>query len=233
MSNDRYIEVVGEGRFDEHVASFIASITVQVRSAKDDTSLDEVDEMWRAVVSTLRQAGITDEEIVEGGTSYFHPWYWKKKPGQRAVRKVLLKVRDFSRMNSALAEIEPLQAGERKSITVNMRQPEFDASVEEKSAAFDSAFAEARSKATRLAQLAGVELGPVVHIEEGRSARRASGFLGDEDWGGDSDRFGLTTGGVVMAASGGLDDQSEFNLQTATRSVFVRCRVRFEIAERT
>lgn len=231
--SDRYIEVVGEGRFEERPSRFVAAITVQVRAGKGAAALDELDEFWRAVVSTLRQAGLTDDEIVEGGTSYFHPWYSKKKSERFGVRKVILKVRDFGRMNAALAELEPLQSGERKSIAVNMRQPDFDAGVEEKAAAFESAFAEAHSKAARLAQLAGVELGPVIHIEEGRSGRRGSGFSGDEDWGGDSDRFGPSTGVVMLGAPGSADDESEFNLQTATRSVFVKCRVRFEIGERS
>ena len=232
MQSDRYIEVVGEGQFVEHPVRFVAEITIQVRAAKHDTALNELGELCRAVVLSLRDSGIDDDEIVEGGTNFLQPWYLKKKSGQVGTRKVILKVDDFGRMNRALEKLEPFQKSGRTSISIEMRQPEFDASADEKAAAFKSAFAEAHAKATRLAQEAGVDLDEVIQIEEGRSARRASGFSGDEDWWGDSDRFGPAAGVAMDAAASADEFGSEVGTHSPTRSIFVKCRVRFAIAGR-
>ena len=74
----------------------------------------------------------------------------------------------------------------------------------------------------------GCELGPVIHLEEGSSSRRSSGFTGDDDWSGDSDRF--SGGGIVLAAAGDLaEDNEEITLENPTRTIWVKCRVRFHV----
>ena len=72
-------------------------------------------------------------KLLEGGIDYFRPWYWRKKPGQTGTRKIILKVPDFDRLNTALEALEPLRSGERRSLTVDLKQPEFDSSSDAKS----------------------------------------------------------------------------------------------------
>jgi uncharacterized protein YggE len=228
---DRYIEVIGEGQFEEMASRFIAAVVLEVRASKDETALAEVSELFREAIVALNDTGITEEEIVEGGTDFYRPWYWKRSVGQNAARRILLKVKDFARLNRALEKLEPLQSRnkERKTVTVDMRQPEFDASSEAKAAALAMAFQDARDKAQRLAATMSGRLGRVIHAEEGGWAKRSSGFSGDEDWGGDSSRFAMG-GGFVLAAAGAAAE-SEPELQKPTRMIFVKCRVRFELLD--
>ncbi len=232
MDAERYIEVTGEGCFAEKAVRYVAEISIELRAAKKETVLDEVRELWTAVIALLRENGIADSEIVEGGIEYFRPWYWRKKPGQTGTRKIILKVSDFDRLNTALESLEPLVSGERRSLTVNLKQPEFDSTLHAKSNALSAAFCDARTKAETLAQKMGVRLGDVLSVEEGRTARRRSGFNGDDDWYGDGDRFGGHGNAVVLAAGTGAgDEDDEFSPADPTREIWIICRVRFSIKQ--
>jgi uncharacterized protein YggE len=227
---ERYIEVVGEGKFLETASHFISQITLEVRAAKDETALHEVAELRTEAIEVLRKAGISDEEFVEGGADFHRPWYWKKQVGQSAARKIILKVTDYGRLTHALELLEPLQSRnkERRTVSILMRQPEFADSVDSKATALAEAFEDAKQKALRVAAAMNCKLGQVIHLEEGGSAKRNSGFIGDEDWYGDSSRFGAAGGGAVMLAAGAAAE-SEPELQRPTRSIFVKCRVRFQV----
>lgn len=229
---DRYIDVIGEGSFIETASRFIAEVTLEVRAAKDETAVRDVAELCSEALTVLREAGITDEELVEGGADIRRPWYWKKQVGQSAARKLILKVKDFGRLTRALELLEPLQSRnrERKMISVDMRQPEFTDSTDAKATALADAFSDAKVKASRLVSTMNCRLGAPLQVEEGTHAKRNSGFSGDEDWGGDYSRFAMG-GGVVLAAAGGAASDPEPELQRPTRTIFVKCRVKFEIED--
>lgn len=229
MDAQRYIEVTGEGSFIENASCFVAEVTVEVRAAKKDTVLEEVGQFWTATIASLRENGIADSEIAEGGIDLFRPWYSRKKPGQVGSRKIILRVEQFDRLNSALEAIEPLRAGERRSLSVDLKQPEFDSTSDAKTRALSAAFIDARAKAESLSQQMGVRLGEVLRVEEGRTAHRRSGFSGDEDWYGDGDRFGDAGGAIVLAAGGCAEELDEFTPSNPTRDIWVKCRVRFSI----
>jgi uncharacterized protein YggE len=228
---ERYIEVIGEGEFVETASRFIAQITLAVRAARDETALAESSEFCAQVLAVLRESGIADDEIVEGGMDFFQPWYWKKQVGQNAIRKIILKVTDFNRLNAALEKLEPLQSRnkERKTISIDMRQPEFDDTSEAKASVLAQAFEDAKAKATRLATAMNCTLGQPIHAEEGSWSKRNSGFSGDGDWWGDDSRF-APAGGMMMMAGGTLSE-AEPELQRPTRTVLVKCRVRFGIED--
>ncbi|MBS0209465.1 MAG: SIMPL domain-containing protein [Planctomycetes bacterium] len=230
----RYIEVIGEGKFVEAASKFVAALNLEVRAAKDETAFRELSELAGEVLAALRDAKITDEEIVEGGTDLHQPWYWKKKVGQTASRRIILKVADFSRLNRALEQLEPIQSRnkERKTIAVDMRQPEFESTDDSDALVLANAFADAKQKAERLAAAMGCELGKPISVEEGGQTKRNSGFSGDEDWGGDSSRFGY--GAIMMAgpaagAGAAFEPTEERELQRPTRTIYVKCRVKFAI----
>ncbi len=226
---DRYIEVIGEGTFTETAVRFIAEITLEVRAAKGETSLREVAELCSEALSVLRAAEINDDEIVEGGTDFRRPWYWKKKEtGQNAARKIILKVTEFGKLNRALEQLEPLQSQnkERKTISIDMRQPEFKDDVAIKSNALAEAFDDAKSKASRLSVAMGYALGQPIRFEEGGWATRNSGFSGDEDWGGDYSRFAMG-GGIIMGTAAAAEPEPD--LLRPTRTIYIKCRVRFAI----
>jgi uncharacterized protein YggE len=227
---ERYIELTGEGQFQEEAVSYVAEITFEVRAAKDETAFREISELFEAGVSTLRSNGINDDEMTDGGTDVKQPWYSRKKVGQNVSRKLILKVEDVNRLTLALEKLEPLQSEnrERKTISVDMRQPVFEASAETRGAALAAAYDDARKKGLMLCESMNATLGNPVFVEEGGSTKRNSGFSGDEDWNGDSARFGY--GGVYMAAPGGASaDLDSHSLANPTRTIFVRCRARFAI----
>lgn len=229
---DRYIEVIGEGEFIEHASRFIAELTLQVRAAKEETASSELKSFVTAAYQILLESGIRDEEFVEGGIDFTQPWYWRKQVGQSASRKLILKVTDFSRLLGSLEKLEPLQAAnkERKTISVDMRQPEFEDSQGNKATVLSRAFVDAEQKANKLAAAMHCTLGKPLHVEEGGWSKRNSSFSGDQDWGGDSSRFGYG-GGLMLAAGGGAAASPEVNLQRPTRSIFVKCRVRFALQD--
>ena len=230
MDAVRYIEVTGEGCFTETANCYVAEVSVEVRAAKKETVLEEVREFWTAAIASLRENGIADTEFAEGGIDYLRPWYWRKRSGQTGTRKIILKVADFDRLNSALEALESLRLGERRTLSVDLKQPEFDSSSDAKSNALCAAFGDAKFKAETLAKQMGANLGNVLLLEEGRAARRRSGFSGDDDWYGDGDRFGGYGGAVVLAAGGGAaGDDDDFSPADPTRDIWVKCRVRFSV----
>ncbi len=165
MIAQRYVEVTGEGSFTETASRFVAEVLIEARTARKETVFDEVHKLWEAAVSSLRNHGIDDSEIVEGGIDYFHPWYWRRMPGQTGTRTIILKVVDFERLNAALESLGPLRVAGRRSLAVNLKQPEFDSTTDAKSAALAAAFDEAKTKAQRLAKTMGVTIGEVLQVE--------------------------------------------------------------------
>lgn len=229
---DRYIEVIGEGSFHETAARFIATVRFEVRAAKDETALREVSELVNDALALFREAGLSDEEITEGGTELHRPWHWKKQVGQNSSRQVILKVADYGRLTHALELLEPLQTKnkERKTISIEMRQPEFAETTDAQANALADAFADAKSKATKLVSAMNCRLGSPLQVEEGGLAKRNSGFSGDEDWWGDNSRFGAP-GSVMLAAPNDMPSEPAPDLQRPTRTIFVKCRVRFAIED--
>ena len=231
---DRYVEVIGEGEFEETAVRFVADVVLEVRAAKDETAVRELAELWSAALAALQEAGIHDEEMIEGGTDVHRPWYWKKKVGQNVTRKIRLKVPDFSRLNGALDRLEPLQSRhmDRKTISVDMRQPEFEDSNDARSLVLARAYEDAKSKAIRLASAMNCVLGEPIHVEEGGWTKRNSGFSGDEDWGGDSSRFAWGSIALAGPAAAGapMGSTPEPELQRPSRTIFAKCRVRFSIS---
>lgn len=225
---DHMIEVMGEAQFEEMAQRFISDIRLEVRAVKDETSLQEVTELWQEAVRLLLEHGIQEDELTEGGTETFQPWYWKKPVGQYTTRRILVKATEYRRLQLALESLEPLKQFKkgRTTIAIDMKQPEFENSSEARAEALVAAYKDAEAKAGRLASAMGRKLCGVICLSEGGQAIRHSGFAGDEDWWGDSSRF--SSGGMILMAGGAASDTTT-ELPKPTRTIFLRCRVRFAI----
>lgn len=226
---DRYVEVVGEGQYVETAVRFIADVTLEVRAARDETAQRGVGELWDEALTLLRDAGILDDEIVDGGGELQRPWYAKRQAGQIAVRKIVLRVADSDRLTHALELLEPLQVGHegRRTISVAMCQPEFADEGDGRAMALAIAFRDAQTKASRLVEAMNGRLGQPIQVTEVGMSRRNSGCLGDPDWSGDASRFDASHGVVLMAG----ESASQPEPATPTRTVFVKCRVRFALVD--
>ncbi len=159
---ERYIEVTGESQYTESAARFVAEIVLEVRAAKDETAYRDIAILRDEAVVLLKEAGLGDDEIYEGGQDMRRPWYWKKQVGQNAARKIILNVEDFGRLSRALDSLEVLHK-ERRAVTIVMRQPEFEPFDGVRTAALAEAFEDARVKAVRLSEAMGCALGRGLH----------------------------------------------------------------------
>jgi len=223
-----YVEVVGEAEFDEPIETFIAEVTLSVRAAKEETSLQQVGELASRCVERLVGAGLARDEIADGGLDLQRPWWTRRREearaGKEATRRLLLRSPSLARLTAGLAAIETLAGGQRDTIDVTMKPPVFAGDEAVRTAALRRALAAAREKAQALAEESVMTLGSVLRVEEGSPVQRHSGFAGDQDWHGDAARFGAGMG--YLSESGGSESEP---LTTPSRTVWVRCRARFEL----
>lgn len=213
---ESYIDVRGEAPLTESVVEYRAALSVAVRAAHDETALAESDDLRSRCIRALLEAGLGESDIAEGSGEIWRPWFWSRKPGQEVSRRILIACTDVNRLYRAVATLEPLFADKRRSVSVSMRAPRFDAAAASRAAAQVAAVADARSKAEIVATAANVVLGSVVQIEELDDQVRRSGAYGDEGWG-------------AFAAAAGAPDQTPEPLEAATRTRTLRFRVRFAL----
>ena len=226
---ERHIDVIGEGNFTEMATRFVAEVVVEVKGSAKCTVISEVTDFQNEALNVIRESGIAEDEISEGGLLSYQPWYWIRKPGQSARRKIILKVAEFPRLNTSLEALEPLRGDKRRIISVNLKQPEFDSTTSSRANALVAAFQDAREKAENLAKTLGRKLGNVLHVVEGRPSHRRSGFTGDEDWYGDEERFRRAGSSELYASIDCAVEDPGYNPANPTRDIWVKCRVRFEL----
>ncbi|MDK2127064.1 SIMPL domain-containing protein [Parachitinimonas caeni] len=213
---DRFIEVVGTASLVESVVEYRADVTVQVRAAQVETAIKEVGELRAECIRQLRQSGLNGDELSEGGAEVWRPWFWKQKPGKEASHKLLICSHDMNRLMTALGALEPLFENQRHALSVSMRAPRFDVSIDARRAAERAALADAETKAKNIAECVGLKINSVLEVEELGVKTYRSGTYGDEDW------MGVYAGGASAAALDAGDAPEH-----ATRSSTVRFRVRF------
>ena len=216
-----FIDVRGEAALVERVNEYRADLSVTVRAAQAENAIDEVEALRTRCIRGLRDSGILDSEISEGAGEVWRPWFWKKKPGQEASRRILLCCSDVTKLFAALSALEPIFAGQRYSISVSMRRPGFQPTPDDRCAAEAGAIEDARRKAQVLADAAHARLGGVAQIEEIDARVGGSGVVGDEEW-----RFPFLMGGGATAAAG--DSETE-TIEAASRTRTLRFRVRFRL----
>jgi len=215
---DDYIEVTGESTLRETMAEAGAEIALAVRASRPEVALREAEQLRADCVRQLREAGLRDDELQDGGFQVWQPWYQRKKVGEEASMKILVRCDELSRLQQALSRLEPLFENQRYTIDVRMRRPRFAASDDQRDQAQRDAIASARAQAALLADAAGVRLARVVQVEQLQGLTSGSGAYGDPDW------------GHVAVRAGAGGGAAEAPLDPATREARVRYRVRFAIA---
>jgi uncharacterized protein YggE len=217
---DQFIEVIGTGNAKEHVAEYRAELDISVRAAQGETANAQAIELRDRCIRQLKNSGIREDELSEGGVENRRPWFWKQKVGEETSYRILLSCKDFERMMAALRDLEPEFANKRFQLTVHMRSPRFELVQSAVDDALAEAVSNARSKAQVLAQASGVELGPVIQVEELGRRTAGSGVRGDEDW---------HHYPVAMAGAASAHEDAPEHLAEASRPVSWRYRVRFGV----
>jgi hypothetical protein len=221
MAGAQYVEVVGEAEYTEAVERVLVDVDFLVESPNHKTALDDLSRYVAKAVEALEAGGLQKDEIHDGGIDLFRLWFVKK--GRRTARhRIMLQTADEKRVTAACLALESIPKRKNWSFNIRTRQPVFTAGSEIKQAALRRAMVDAREKAVALAEEGGRRLGKALKIKEEGMAERSSGHLGDEDWAGDSTRFALRRFRAKIAPA-------EPELQEATRTIWLRCRVRFEL----
>jgi len=214
-----YIQVSGESQLVETVVEQRATLTLTVKASKNEVALSEATSLRNATIRALKDAGLTSEEISEGGRDAWQPWFRKRSAGQEASHRVLVSCRETRRLYQALDALQPLFENARHTLAVDMQQPRFEAPEGAEAAARVEAVRQARAKAQTIAGEAGATLGAIAQIEELGSQAENSGAYGDHTW--------AFAAAASMPAGGGSDEFEE--LGGATRKRTLRFRVRFLI----
>ena len=229
--NGSFVDVLADASYDEPVERFIADVELEGRGASEDSAMQQVRELTSRCVERLTAAGLARDEIEDAGMAMRRPWWTRKKepPGKEATHKLRLRCGDLAKLNRALAALEGAAANTREAINLHMRPPVFREDDAPRADALRRAVRAAREKAQAVAVEAGATLGPVLQVIEAPSAWRGSGFGDDNDWGGDSSRFAGGGGGAVLMAGIGEAGEQPEPLATPSRTIWVRCRVRFSL----
>ena len=221
-----YVEVVGEGQYDEEVRVFVLELTLRVSATMSVTAARRDDILTRRCLQALTAAGgLRRDEIEDAGVNLWRPWWGGRKARDELIHRLVIRCDDRVRLAKALSAVEK-STGRGKTVGFNMRQPVFDAKPEVRDAALRGALAAARRKSEALASECGASVGRVLLIEEEGSAVRPSGAIGDDDWFGDAGRFDMARRRISGLRAAGPEPEP---LESPSRTVWVNYRVRFEL----
>lgn len=219
----KYIEVVGEGSYQEFPEKVVLDVEFSVRAAKEESAGEENRHLANTLVNELLESGLTQKKIYCGGRESIVPWWKRKKAGQETRTKITIISSRRELVYKATEQINRYIDNKRITVDVSERQPVYKAHEGADVEALEIALQNAKEKAAYLAKLASCVLGEVLEIEEWKKNTRNSGSYGDPDWWGDS--------GAMMGAAGtaSFDDEPASYLEGNNRTVYVKLRVRYEI----
>lgn len=220
-SNANYVEVLGTADYLQEIEKYVAELRIAARAAAGELAVTDVSNLRAQVIQRLSESGLRSEELVEGGTLAWSPWFWKKKVGQEAVHKIIVKCDQLARMMKALESLDSLFTNQRHALSVEMQSPEFKRDGSAVEAARREALRSAKRKAESIAAEVGVSLGTAIQVEELSGQTRRSGVFGDESWRGDL---------VAVAAAPAAGGPAYPELSRANRETTIRFRVRYSIA---
>ncbi len=155
------ISVSGEGSM--LVRPDLAQVTlgVQISAPLTSNAWQQVAEKMQAVVSKLKELGITDKDFQTVQVSANMEERSGAPPALLVVNLVRVKVRNLSQLGSILDVAVAAGANRIDSLFFTIDDPE--ALLQQ---ARDKAMADAKAKAEQLARAAGVKLGKAIRIEE-------------------------------------------------------------------
>jgi uncharacterized protein YggE len=160
------ITVTGEGRAE--AVPDLAVVTIGVTTGADTAAaaLAENNARLTAVLDRLRAAGVADRDLQTSGLSLGPRYdYGDNRPprivGYEATNQLAVRVRALDTLGAILDAAVADGANTLGGLAFSLSDPQAA-----RDAALAAAVAEARRKATLIAEAAGVRLGPVLSISE-------------------------------------------------------------------
>ncbi|BDD11697.1 hypothetical protein FUAX_41290 (plasmid) [Fulvitalea axinellae] len=225
MKNE-FIEVTGEGEYQERIEKYILELRIEVRASDEEKALKDVFSLKDKTVIELKRAGLATDNIIDGGHELWKPWYGRKKTGKCAYYKLILETGDENLLSKSIERATLLFQEQRFNMTYEMKQPKYENPIEAEKQAINDAFENAMKKASAIAVSSSIEIGNLLQVTELSKSKRNSGSYGDEDWFGDESRFG-------SALVAGAAEEDNPAMKKTERTVWIRYKFRFEINQVT
>ena len=170
-NSSRYIEVVEPARVVRTIESYRTVIGITVTTRRTQSCLEVSLKLRDRVITALKNAGLTAEQIEEGG-GHVSQQYWSS--AKTVVHELRIVHPKMSQLVEGISEVERVFAtikdrwfsGVRRDFSVNAPTPEFADTSGTVADAMKQAMQRAKLKATSLAQEAGVQLGALESIVE-------------------------------------------------------------------
>ena len=101
---DQFIETIGEAEYQEKIKNHLLELNLEVRASDEKTATDEVFLLKDESILSLKAAGLSTENIIDGGHELWKPWYGQKKSGKFARYKIIIKSRSENMMRQIMNE---------------------------------------------------------------------------------------------------------------------------------
>lgn len=167
---ERQISVMGRGKVSAVPDQARIWVRVSEEGMKVDTLTQQVRQKMEAVLKVIKGQGIADKDIQTQSYQVTPKMEWRNgrstRNGYTASNQVEVKIHDLKKVGTILAAVTDAGAND-----INGPQFEFENPQELERKALSQALADAKAKATLLAQTAGVSLGEVITIQEGAISR--------------------------------------------------------------
>lgn len=157
------VSATGEVKAVPNIATFSYSV---VESGKDVAEAqNKMNEKANATIAYLKEQGIEDKDIqttnYSANPKYDYTQGAQKQVGYEARETISVKVRDTSKSGTMLSGVGALNVSELSQLSFSTDDP-----TELKAQALEDAINKARTKAERIAEAAGFELGEVTSFYE-------------------------------------------------------------------
>lgn len=161
------ISVSGTGKVAGVPDTLVANLGVSVVRPSIDVATGDAADLAQGLIEALTSHGVAEEDIQTNNYSISPEYEYannsQKLIGYRVTNTVTAKIRD---LDTAGETIDAATAAGGSDVVVQGISFDIEANDDLIVAAREAAWNDARSKATQLAQLAGVNLGKAVSIQE-------------------------------------------------------------------
>ena len=175
------IEVLGTATVEEVARNQRVAITVSLdakSSLLGKSSMHVLSAQRDRLIQTLREHGLRQDELSEGGRDTSTWRWWRGRKEQSSSYRVLVCCDDTQRLYQALDALDAVSDG-KFDLQIDMLGADHEVPPANLAQARRAALEDARQHAQTLAEAAGLQLGPLLSVQEQNARARSSGAMGD------------------------------------------------------